>query len=287
MTTSDAHQANLTGNGVGVLLLHGLGGTPEELRFVAQQFSDAGVQVSCPLLRGHGGSDLLLNTTSWQDWVQSAEQALDELRKTCRAVIVGGQSSGAVVALQLAAAHPEKVQGLALYAPMMRLDGWAMPRWLRLIRFIRAKWVANLVTFREREPFGVRDEPIRRVMLESMTESGRDMRDIFGRRGGTLVELHRLVETVEASLGAIRQPALIVHARNDDQTALASTHRLQRRLGGLVDVLVLEDSYHRVTIDRQRDLVAERSLAFAADVAERAGLRPAHLDTVDEGALKA
>ena len=45
--------------------------------------------------------------------------------------------------------------------------------------------------------------------------------------------------------------------------SLRNAHYLQTHLGGLVDTLVLDDSYHMVTIDRQRDLVIERTVAFA------------------------
>ncbi len=37
---------------------------------------------------------------------------------------------------------------------------------------------------------------------------------------------------------------------------------LQRRLGGLVEVSVLDDSYHLVTLDRQRGYVVDRSVEF-------------------------
>ena len=41
---------------VGALLLHGLGGTPVEMRYVAMGLAHAGITVSCPQLAGHNGS---------------------------------------------------------------------------------------------------------------------------------------------------------------------------------------------------------------------------------------
>ena len=38
--------------------------------------------------------------------------------------------------------------------------------------------------------------------------------------------------------------------------------------------LVLDDSYHMVTVDKQRDLLIERSARFFSDIANRGG-RPA------------
>jgi carboxylesterase len=42
------------GGKVGVLLLHGLGGTPAEVRFVAMGLNKAGYTVHTPQLAGHG-----------------------------------------------------------------------------------------------------------------------------------------------------------------------------------------------------------------------------------------
>ena len=62
----------------------------------------------------------------------------------------------------------------------------------------------------------------------------------------------------------MRQPALIVHPRNDDMASLKNAQYLQAHLGGLVDTLVLDDSYHMVTLDQQRHVVAERTDAFVS-----------------------
>src|SRR5688572_597398 len=88
---------------VGFLLIHGLGGTPVELRFAAQGLTRAGFTVYCPLLEGHGGTEAELNATTWQDWYDSVVAAHDELRARCDMVVVGGLSSGALLALRLAA----------------------------------------------------------------------------------------------------------------------------------------------------------------------------------------
>ena len=62
----------------------------------------------------------------------------------------------------------------------------------------------------------------------------------------------------------MRQPALIVHPRDDDMASLKNAQYLQAHLGGLVDTLVLDDSYHMVTLDQQRHIVAERTGRFVS-----------------------
>ena len=60
---------------VGILLLHGLGGTPLELKVVARGLAARGYTVSCCQLAGHCGSEQDLLATNWADWFASAECA--------------------------------------------------------------------------------------------------------------------------------------------------------------------------------------------------------------------
>ena len=77
-----------------------------------------------------------------------------------------------------------------------------------------------------------------------------------------MFELRKLVKAVKGDLAAY-QPALILHPRQDDRASLGNAHYLQWNLGGRVETVVLEDSYHVITLDRQRDVVLEKTLAFA------------------------
>ena len=61
----------------------------------------------------------------------------------------------------------------------------------------------------------------------------------------------------------------MIQAREDDLSSLRNAEYLQRHLGGLVDTLILDDSYHIVTVDRQRDLLIESTVAFATVLAAR------------------
>ena len=135
-TRSDDRSYWFDGGRTGALLLHGLGGTPVEMRYVALALARAGMTVSCPQLAGHNGSFAELQASSWYDWYASAEMALDRLRERCDAVLVGGLSMGAVLALMLAAERKADVQGAALYAPTLRLNGWGVPWYARLFDIV-------------------------------------------------------------------------------------------------------------------------------------------------------
>jgi carboxylesterase len=259
----------LPGGRIGVLLIHGLGGTPVEMRYVAQALNKAGYTVFCPLLVGHGGSEELLNTTTWVDWYRSVEEAHDKLAERCDVILAGGLSAGVMLALHLAAQRPDRVHGTIMFSPTFWPNGWAIPWYFHFFRLVRYKWFANLIHLREQPPYGIKDERIRGMVLESLQSEGRALEDIFGRKGGTVLEFRWLAEAVKKEIGAIKQPTLIFHPRFDDQSHISNTTYLQRKLGGLVDVVVLEDSYHMVTLDKQRAVVADRTVSFVAWVAEQ------------------
>jgi carboxylesterase len=259
----------IPGGRVGVLLVHSLGGTPIELRFVAQALARCGYTVYCPLLPGLGGGTDVLGLSSWKDWYAAIESAHDQLKQHCDIVLVGGISAGGILALRLAAKRPDSVHGVMLFAPTIWPNGWAIPWYFNLFRIVRFKHFARLFHFRQRAPFGIKDERIRRFVVESLKDQDRAIEDLFGRGGGIVLEFNRLVREVKKLLGGIRQQTLIFHPREDDQSDLKNAVMLQRKLGGLVETCVLEDSYHMVTLDRQRTYVVDRTVEFAVRVTQR------------------
>ena len=52
----------------GVLLVHSLGGSPIELKFVAHTLAQLGYTVYCPLLPGLAGGTDVSGLSTWQDW---------------------------------------------------------------------------------------------------------------------------------------------------------------------------------------------------------------------------
>ena len=59
----------------GVLLVHSLGGSPIELKFVAHTLAQLGYTVYCPLLPGLAGGTDVSGLSSWKDWYAALEKA--------------------------------------------------------------------------------------------------------------------------------------------------------------------------------------------------------------------
>ena len=146
------------GGRVGVLLIHGLGGTPVELRFIAQGLARAGCTVYCCQLAGHCGTPEELRRSTWHEWYASVEAAHDKLKEQCDVILAGGLSMGAILALYLAQNRPESVQGLLLYAPTLKLDGWSMPWHSVVLQYVRPTRIGLDMDLTERDPYGIKDE---------------------------------------------------------------------------------------------------------------------------------
>ena len=119
-----------------MLLIHGLTGTPTEMRLVARGLHKAGFTVYGMQLAGHCGDVNDLLKTTWQDWYKSVEVAADKLGKSVDHMFVAGLSMGAVLALRLATEQPERVAGVGVYGPTFKYDGWTMPFFARHLSFL-------------------------------------------------------------------------------------------------------------------------------------------------------
>lgn len=267
MTTRD-FSLRYAGDRTGFLLIHGLGGTPTEMRLVARALHRGGHTVHCPQLAGHCAGEAELLATGWRDWTQSVVDELEHMRGICDTVIVGGLSMGAVLAMHVAAVRPDAVDGLALYAPTLWYDGWSIPRYAFLLKWLINTPAGRRYSFVEREPYGVKDLRTRSLITAAITRGDSAEAGLLGTPSGALKQMWELIGQTRREMPTIKCPALLVHAREDDVASLSNAFYIQRRLGGLVDAVILDDSYHLVTIDQQREIVVERSLALAARLAK-------------------
>jgi carboxylesterase len=254
----------LSGGRLGFLLIHGLGGTPLEMRYVAQGLAHVGHTVHVPQLAGHCGTSEDLKATRWPDWYATVEQEHYRLRERCDNIVVGGLSMGAILAIHHAARHANSVSALALYAPTLWLDGWGVPWYANFFKLVKMKWCADYFAFSERPPWGIKDQRLRALVEQAIKSGDSSRAGIAALPGSLMLELRYLVKRVKEEVGQVRQPALIIHPREDDRASLRNLHYLQDRLGGLTETVVLNDSYHIVTLDRQRQVVVARTVEFAA-----------------------
>src|SRR5258708_1634406 len=69
----DLNRFYFRGDSNGCLLIHGLTGTPGEMRFLGERLHAAGFTVSGIVLAGHRTTVEDLKTKKWQDWYRSVK----------------------------------------------------------------------------------------------------------------------------------------------------------------------------------------------------------------------
>lgn len=250
----------LQGGEHAILLIHGLTGSPFELKYAAQKLHLAGFTVSVPCLAGHGTTFQELARTRWQDWYATAKTAFDDLKKTHKTVSVGGLCMGAVLALLLAANEKNDVNALALLSTTLSYDGWATPWYQFLITVVYYTPFRYTAYYTEREPFGIKNERLRRQVMTGLKNNSIG----YLRFPCTAMhELQVLSRITKKKLREVTAPSLIIHSLEDDLASVKNAEYVERHISSSYkSKIILDDSYHMVTIDNQRSLVVKELIDF-------------------------
>jgi carboxylesterase len=252
----------------GVLLAHGITGAPTEMKPLVRKLAAAGFTVSCPQLAGHCSTLRELKQTRWRDWYATLEESLHELRNQCSSVFVSGLSMGALLALKLAADHPDDVDGVATLSATFFYDGWNVPHLkqrylLPLLIYTPLRYV---LSYHEPPPFGIKDERIRNIIAAVYASDAAQMPEKYGYSefpGVTIRETFRLIKRVKRDLDRVVAPLLIVHATEDDMASLENARFLAGRVvSSDVETFFVDDTYHVLTLDKRKDDISERVAGF-------------------------
>jgi carboxylesterase len=196
--------------------------------------------------------------------------AAEKLRGEVDHLFVAGLSMGALLALKLAADRPEMVDGLGLYGTTFSYDGWTIP-WIGKLSFMLPLVVSlgfgRNQKFHECFPYGIKDERIRQRIAGSMLSGDSAAAGLPGNPWPSLAEFYRLSWRVRRMLPDVRTPCLVMHAKEDDVASLRNVQVLVRGVKGPVETVLLENSYHMITVDQERNLVIERTTRFFNEVA--------------------
>jgi esterase/lipase len=207
----------------GVLLIHGYLAAPEEVRALAWHLAESGYPVYAPRLKGHGTSPEDLATRTYQDWVKSVDAGYAIIRSSCNRVIAGGFSTGAGLALDLAARVPD-IQGVFAVCPPMRLQDLsakfvpAVAAWNRLMQKLQVNGGQKL--FVDNTP--------------EFPHINYHRNPVSGVR-----ELERLMRALESKLPGIKAPTLIIQADRDPVVDPRGSRSVFEQLGATTKTYTL------------------------------------------------
>lgn len=231
------------GGDVGALLLHGFTGNPVSLRPLAEALAAEGLAVELPRLPGHGTRWQDLQRTRARDWQREARAGLETLRARTRSRIVVGLSMGGTLALHLAAARPDALDGVVLVNPWVRTTWRNDPR-LPLLPLLKH--------LRPGVP-GVGND----IALPGADERAYPVRP--------LKALHSAIAAQRRlDLPAVRAPLLVFTSTRDHVVPTGdSAYVLDRAGSSEREQVWLRHSFHVATLDHDAPVIVERTVAFA------------------------
>ncbi|WP_084545721.1 alpha/beta fold hydrolase [Cupriavidus malaysiensis] len=279
------------GAGTGALLIHGLGGTQFDLGPLHKALRRAGVQTHAVTLPGHGSRPEDLVGVRAEDWLDTVLDAYDELVGQYETFHVMGMCLGGLLAAQLCERRQHRKGRLVTLAAPVYIDGWSTP-WYRWLRYpvYRIPGLPARMRVEEDEPYGIKNDLVRAI-VKAKFERGDNfhyrwvplacVRQVDRLRGWVLRSAHRIV-----------CPTLSMHAREDELTSLRSLRFLARSVPG-IQTVALENSYHMICVDNDREQVVSTVLGFfglSADAASPRARRQARAEVeipMDADAVRA
>ncbi len=243
-----------------VLLFHGLTGSPFELKKYGQFLFKSGYDVFAECLPGHGDNFEEIYTVTYQKWLDFAYSRFEYLKSRYENVFVSGLCLGAVLAISVAAKYKYKVSGVISLSTTLFLDGWRLPWYKCLIPLAVSTIIRFYYNYPECEPHGIKNEKTRSVVKKLLAKGDVGMND-FPMTG--FYELLKLSSYVRKNLKEVISPILLIHSQEDDLTSVKSANVVYKNiLSKDKELIILNDSYHMVLYDNEKDFVFGKALQF-------------------------
>ena len=240
------------------ILLPGLNGGGLELGQLPNFLNSNRFNTVIPDIKGyHYGSP----ADHYETWLSQVHNCIDELKNQYRIINLVGISMGSTLALAVATQRVD-IASIALLSPVLRYDGWSVPKYGFLLDIAYMFGIRNW-NYSEREPFGVKNPDLRRRIREKfkaqeLSEVGAPL--ITARH---LHEAKGLMSYTEKSLELITSRLLLIQSVEDDTCSIWSAEKILANIkSDLRRIIWLGNSYHIVTIDNEREIVLNETLRF-------------------------
>ena len=223
-----------------VLLVHGFGGTPRDMHYLAGRLHAAGMTVRVMRLPGHATVGGDFNAACRKQWFRAVLDEYLELEAAYESVYVAGLSMGGVLTLLLASALP--VGRIALAAPAILLK----PKAVALAPLLRLFATQS----RRREPREELPDGIARTVYD----------EYWARLWyHPLGELHKLRRFTLRRLKHVTCPVLTIVSRVDNTVPLSAAALITERVSSQEKrIVTLENSAHVVVNDVEKEEVADQ-----------------------------
>ena len=226
------------GNQTGVLLIHGFTATTAEVRLLAEKLHKDDYTTAAPLLPGHGTDPDDLNRVTWQMWLEEVKIYYERLARVCGQVFVIVESMGTLLALELAAQHPE-IDGLLLFSPVIKVKGL---------------WLSRLL------------HPFKDYLKKSSKDDGLPWKGYNVYPLKAAAEMHKLQRHVRGRLSEIEQPILIFTGEYDTHISQDAADIIMEDIkSDMKQHIHMKESPHVILLAHELDKVYEYVVDFIND----------------------
>jgi len=217
---------------MGIVLVHGFLASPAELREFGEKLGAAGYPVLGVRLEGHGTSPWDLRDRSWQDWLQSVRRGYQIMSAFTNHVCVIGFSTGAALALHLAAEQPEGLAGVVAVSPPIKFQNKNMA-FVPLVHGANklTHWIPALEGFK---PFRQNPSEHPHINYSNMPIRG-------------LYELRLMVAELQRRLPDIKCPVEILQGTEDKVVKPESAEIIKEKIGSEIKrIHMIESNRHGI-----------------------------------------
>ncbi|BAD41030.1 esterase [Symbiobacterium thermophilum IAM 14863] len=229
------------GSRIGVLVSHGFTGSPQSMRFLAEGFARAGYTVAMPRLTGHGTTPAEMAASTASDWTADIVAAMRWLEERCDVLFMTGLSMGGALTVWAAGQFPERFAGIMPINAALRMESPDLAA----------------LAFNPDAPAelpGIGSD----IKAEGVKELAYPVTPV-----PAIKHLITIGAVAEMLLPRVKCPALIIQSREDHVVPPHNGELIYNGIGSTEkELLWLENSYHVATLDNDKELILERSLAF-------------------------
>ena len=254
-----------------VVLLHGLLSTTREFGLISLPLQSRGVELIVPDIKGYTEANRR-RFNRWENWVDAACDAIREQVGVERPFVLGGLCTGGMLAAAVAARGEFNVHSLVMMAPSFGYDGWGRGRWWAWRKLGYVLGIDRWIHVPETAPYGIKNEKIRRWVERDMESRSSSSAGPSTLPLWAINQSERLMRHVEKQLPQLHVQTIVMSSTEDEICSIAVVRDAFNTLPGDANrLVVLEDSYHMITMDNDRQRVTAELLKCAGKTERSAG----------------
>lgn len=230
------------GNNTGCLLVHGITGSPKEMRWMGEYLANEGYSILGIRLAGHATQPEDMMRMHWQDWLASVEDGYYLLKNLVDHIFIIGLSMGGILSLLFSSRF--SVTGVVTMSTPYVLPPNPMLPYVKIISLVLPKM--------KKGPSDRHDKEAEKSHVEYPYIPTK-----------SIIQLQDLLFEMRTSLPKVNVPVLLIHSKQDRSVAPQNAEKIFSAVNSQdKQILYVENSGHDIPREPDRDLVFRTTNEF-------------------------